>query len=240
MKMNPTPPRVERTPELMATFEGIFNAPNPRFHARAVMETGTYEGTGTTLMIAEVVRNSTVMRKLVKEHAFPFYTFEVDPERCKIAKQNLRRYRTLVSVKCGLSVDYKEALKFIKSDDLLKDCDKYPDIYYDSHEPIKFYTLEVTKLSLSSSGRFQDNLILKYIDDVKDKTPLFVLDSCGGIGWMEYELITRLMIGLPYYCWCHDINHVKHVRSFAHMNNTPDCEVIAFKEEEWVLGRFNF
>ena len=239
MILNPVPMRVEHTPELREAFEKVFKYFPARSRPRAVIETGTYAGLGTTGVMCDVIRNSPLAKKgLLSSKSF--ISIEADPERVKEAKKNLERHKIFLKIKTGLSVDHEEALQFIENDELLLNHEDYPGVYYDAEDPIPFYKEEISTVPSTPQGVPLDNLLLREIPNHLSKTPLFVLDSAGGIGWLEYQVVTKLMLGRPYWIWLHDIHHVKHIRSYCHILNAKDCRIVAEKEKEWVLARFNF
>jgi len=170
--------------------------------------------------------------------SFTFISIEVDSERAKVARKNLRKYRHFLEIRNGLSVDYEEALEFLAKDELLNNPDDYPGIYFDAENPLEFYRDEISKVPTGKYGKRLDNFLYKAIANNKRKVPLFVLDSAGGLGWMEYKVVTKLMYGFPYWVWLHDIKHVKHVRSYEHIKNCNYASIFAVKEGEWVLARF--
>lgn len=237
MKINPHPPNLGRDEMLIETLRNLFEDHKMR-RPQAVIECGTFLGTGTTALVIEALTSSKWNHTRGK---FPsVYTIEADKGNHKQAVKNLPRW-----VKCihGCSVDIAEAVEFILNDEVLLHHNEYPDIYYDSNDPVNFYVNEITGQlpEFGGDGDTGENFVLKRLINFNEKKlPLFVLDSAGGIGFFEYQKVLELMKKKRFYVWCHDINHLKHFRSYQHMQEAENCNIMTVKENEWVLSQFNF
>jgi hypothetical protein len=234
VKQNPGGVRAEWDEDLVLQLMILFRQEKdtrPNF----VVETGTYHGEGTTAQIIEAAT-----RAFKKTPYRPkFITIEADEVNYNIAKGNLadRKWVTIVH---GSSVPLQDAINFIKNDEMLINHEQYPDICMDAADPIPFYLAETEgKLAIfggKASG--EDNVFGRIKSDLDGKIPLFVLDSCGGIGWLEFQTIMKMMGDKRlYYVWLHDITHVKHFRSYQEMDQNPDKWQILFTSpDRWVLA----
>jgi hypothetical protein len=219
--------------KLIAELSKLFKLDKGK-HPDIVIETGTYHGEGTTAMVIQAIKS--VFKR--PDLALKFITIEADSVNFDIATQNLAQYKW-VQVIHGSSVNLEKAEKFIKSDEMLLNHENYPDVRIDASDPIPFYLSEVKgKLFMfggTESG--EDNIFSKLEGQLYGKIPLFVLDSCGGIGWLEFQEMLKLMYSRPFYVWLHDINHIKHYRSYAYIKSHPkEWQITAEKPDNWVLA----
>jgi len=190
-------------------------------------ESGTFNGLGSTTLISETIQNAGIEKPV-------FYTLERDPYFYRQACENLKRF-PFVKVFNGLSVDEKEAVKFLENDDYLTNHQQYPDIYIDNLEnPRQFYLNEISgnlsrKNNSGKSGGFlasvmslfggkktepeRQNLIATLLADMRNKKPLILLDSAGGIGYLEFSKVREVMGDNPYFIILDDTHHIKHWRS---------------------------
>jgi hypothetical protein len=223
---------------LEKTMVKLFNSPKS-LAPKVIIETGTYLGLGTTSALIRAVKASNRWKRENKN--IPIHTIEANENNYKKATENLSRYSSWVHIHHGLSLGLEECLTFIENDDVLLNHEKYPDIYYDSPDPVKFYSDEV-RGQLAFFGRGEqgpDEIIYGLVFDYKKKNPLFCLDSAGGVGFLEYQRVVSMMDESLFYMWLHDTDHLKHFRSLEHMKNCDDCTILASYGDEWVLAAFN-
>jgi hypothetical protein len=188
-------------------------------------ESGTFNGLGSTTLISESIQNAGIQNPV-------FYTLERDPYFYGQACENLNKF-PFVKVFNGLSVDEKAAVKFLQNDDFLINHQQHPDIYIDNLEnPRQFYLNEIagnlSRKNGSGKGRGilskilsafapgkpeQQNLIGTHLAEMKDKKPLILLDSAGGIGYLEFSMVREVMGENPYFIILDDTHHIKHWRS---------------------------
>ena len=152
-----------------------------------MVESGTYIGLGSTQMLAKVKP-----RRLI--------TIESDFNNYQQAVENLS-HLPFVEPYWGLSVDRETALEFIHQNDYSGD------FYVDSSDPIPFYTREV------SVKCYAENLLTTLLTPLADQNPLILLDSAGGIGFLEYSIVRSIMGDKPHTLILDDTHHVKHYRS---------------------------
>jgi hypothetical protein len=204
-------------------------------------ETGTNQGLGSTTMLANAILKSGTPVKA-------FYTVERDPFFHGKASKNLEKFPFVTPV-LGLSVSEKEALEFLQNDPYMKNHEAYPDIFIDDvKDPVGFYVREiqgnlsganagakkepqgfVEKLkAIFSSGAEEkdaDNLLESLVSKMADHKPLCLLDSAGGIGYLEFKNTMKVMNGRPFFLILDDTHHIKHWRSREDVLANPDFTV---------------
>lgn len=201
-----------------------------------VFESGTYLGTGSTRMIADAFADVGAPKK--------FITVEANYFNWVKAVKNLEKYPFVIPV-WGLTLNREEAIKFVVNDDMLKNADKYPDIYCDGgDDPHGFYTKEIKgefgnsrfwllnyiydrKVKKEAKKHYQgENMIKKYLTAMKNNNPLVLLDSSGGVGYLEFKTTLEAMDGKPFIIILDDVHHVKHHRSYLDIKKSPDFSVV--------------
>jgi hypothetical protein len=212
-----------------------------------ILETGTNVGLGSTRFIAEILRS---------QYSPPcqFVTIEANHHSWRQARENLKRF-PFVQALWGLSTSREEALRFVGSDPALKDHHKYPNIFIDDvRDPVAFYSSEIAGrlgggsrnpvekvLEIADRPRFYagEGLLAKWLEEFKSYAPLIVLDSAGGVGFLEFNTVLRVMTDHRYHLLLDDICHLKHFRSYEHVYQDPNFEVTAeSKEAGWLLARY--
>lgn len=198
---------------------------------QVVLETGTYLGQGTTQLLLEALA----------DHPLEvFYTIEVSPAYYAEAVLNLA-HAPVVHCLWGLTVGQSEAEAFIRNDDLLQNIAQYPDLYVDSDTPVDTYTREVRGAGGTDEALevIPDMWLERLAPRVRSRRPLIALDSAGGIGWMEFQEVLRLMEAARFGLFLDDINHVKHYRSFKAMQGDPRFRIIDHDYERgWAVALF--
>ena len=230
-------------PEFLNGVEKIFN----EIGVGAILESGTFLGLGSTTVLANQVIKS--------KSEFPnFFTLEIDIDFFLKARKNLKSF-PFVKVLYGISVDLNEAIKFMETDDCILNHQNYPDIFIDVEDnPKEFYINEIKgKLSgsrlntwgkikrwlkLGTAGEFKENLFSTIIPKIRDKKPLILLDSCGGIGYMEFLKVIELMKDKSFSIILDDVHHIKHFRSLQYLKDSKNgFKIIAEDlEKGWVIA----
>ncbi len=169
------------------------------------------------------------------------YTMEISRNRFEESSRNLAGFP---QVEClwGLSVRKEEAAAFIQNDPLLRERGPEPDLYIDFlPDPVGGYARELFgSLSNDADQSPPDGLLDALVPSFRDRRPLFCLDSAGGVGWLEYETVRRLMGDLPFLIWIDDVNHVKHYRSLLHLQKDPAASHVSFNwDEGWGVALVN-
>jgi hypothetical protein len=214
-----------------------------------VIETGTYLGLGSTTFLAESFA----------ENGFPetFITIEANWSSWRQARKNLARF-PFVTPQWGKSVSTEEALSFIRTDEMLLNQKDYDEVYIDNTEdPVAFYSNEIMgKLGTESGGligsvwarlgqkldlRFHyqgENLLRRYLSRFSSQKPLIVLDSAGGIGFLEFNIVQQIMTDKTYTILLDDVHHIKHYRSALSIRSDPSFRVIGSDQENgWMLAK---
>lgn len=155
-----------------------------------IIETGTYQGTGSTKIFAET--------------GLTVKTMECDIRNATIAISNLEKYPN-VYVYHALSLPKKDLINFIAS----QDYDIPENIMIDSDNPISFYINEV------NMPVDVENLLPDLINN--EVKQLIFLDSAGGVGFAEYQYVMSLpkRILKNKILMMDDIEHIKHYKSVA-------------------------
>lgn len=196
------------------------------------VECGTHRGLGSTRIMIEVAAACCIPR---------IYTMEISRNLYEESRRNLAIFP---QVEClwGLSVKKDEAAQFIKTDPLLLERGPEPDIFIDFlPDPVEGYLRELEGALGGDAGQAPpDGLLHALVPSLRDRRPLFCLDSAGGVGLLEYETVRRLMGDLPFIVWIDDVNHVKHYRSLLHLQNDPAATHVSLNwEEGWGVALVN-
>jgi len=153
-----------------------------------IVETGTFQGNGSTKIFAETGKY--------------VFTMECNAINHQIAKQNLQQYQNVAPFH-ALSLPRETLIRFLLNESFnLK-------TNYDSEYPKTFYMREI-----GESVLFENGLDLFCNNERKQ---LIFLDSAGGVGYAEFvqvmsydEAFLRNKILV-----LDDIQHIKHIRSVA-------------------------
>lgn len=210
------------------------------------IETGTFLGLGSTRFVCEAFRAVAPPRR--------FVTVEVNFSNWCHASANLRPY-AFVDCRWGRSVALNRALGFLRSDPMLLNHQAY-DIYIDNvSDPVAAYSRELAgeaaeleRHPLAADGRplpddaktllFDgDDLLARLLDAHADHAPLIVLDSAGGIGFLEFQIVLEKMAGRRFALLLDDTHHIKHYRSLQHIRGSRDFQVVA-EGASWVLATY--
>lgn len=215
-----------------------------------VLETGTYLGLGSTTFLANAILNSGKELPL-------FYTLEVDGNIHKKARKNLRKFQ-FVQPMWGISVNSEEAVNFTKNDDAIINHENYPDVFIDDiKDPVRFYLTEVEgKLSKNIYKKhffrklknffkfrevepFKENIFGELIPQIKHSDPLFLLDSAGSLGYLEYNKVQEMMDGQNHFLILDDIHHIKHFRSYRDIKANDKYTILAENlQHGWLIARY--
>ncbi len=208
-----------------------------------MIETGTYNGLGSTTFLATIFESS--------PHLKTFYTIEVDPYSFGEARKNLAKFS---KIQClyGASVGLQEALAFVRQDEAILNHEKYTNIFIDNTEnPVEFYSRELAGLLLSQKFNWrswflalrfpkrQENLLKKLITQHFENELFIVLDSAGGVGFLEFQTTMNLLKNKPFYLLLDDTHHLKHFRSLAHIQADLHFEILGLSTKNgWCLAKY--
>jgi hypothetical protein len=240
---------------------------------RIAVETGTFDGTGSTRMIAECLCRSS--------QPISYITLEISFYNWCFAYRNLRPF-LFVDCRWGCSVDREGAIEFIRKDEALNNHHKYPDIYIDDIEnPVGFYLNELNGMLGRSSraprtgttvkaplldrarrllksiaahriSNFHDSagtldlatqlwsgeaLLSQFLRMHHDNRPLVILDSAGGCGLYEFQIVMDVMRDAPFLLLLDDTHHLKHFRSLQHVKADPRFKLLNVSDYHgWALA----
>ena len=212
-----------------------------------ILETGTHVGLGSTSFIAEIFTTQSLAPK-------KFVTIEASYSNWRKAKHNLQGF-PFVEPLWGLSTSRQEALNFMKNDAAILNHYNYPDIFIDEVEdPITFYSAEIyghlgrrMTNPIEELRQFVDrrrfyageDLLAHWLRVFRSYTPLVVLDSAGGVGYLEFNTVQKIMLTQPYVLLLDDIHHLKHFRSYRDVHASDKFEVLGENHEAgWLLARY--
>jgi hypothetical protein len=212
-----------------------------------ILESGTHTGLGSTKFIAEIFGAQSPPPQL-------FVTIEANHHSWQQARENLKGFSFVTPV-WGLSTSRQEGLRFIQNDPALLNHLEYPDIFIDDvQDPINFYSREIagglgggTRNPLEKIRRLVDrpryysgeSLLMKWLDAFRSYNPLVVLDSAGGVGYLEFNTVQQYMSEHAYFLLLDDICHVKHFRSYEYVHNNSNFAVIGEnKDAGWLLAKY--
>jgi hypothetical protein len=137
------------------------------------------------------------------------------------ARDNLKAY-PFVKVHWGRSVAVIDAAPFLEIDLPLLHPENYPDIWCDHRDQENLrqhYLAEMGGPGKDDSPPDWEgeDLLARFLLEHRDSNPLVVLDSAGGIGWLEFNIMIETMGERRYHVLLDDVQHLKHFRSLAYM-----------------------
>ena len=215
-----------------------------RYGVAHVVETGTYEGLGSTRFVAESFPPDRPPKS--------FVTIEAGWRSWRRARRNLRQFPSVTAL-WGHTLELRSAIEFVEQDECILRHERYPDIFIDDVEdPVGFYTRELKsgiasaprglhkRLAFAIDRRLRyegEGLLAKSLLRVRGETPLVVLDSAGGTGWLEFTTVRETMDTCPYLLLLDDVHHLKHFRSLDHVRRDSSFEILGLDEQHgWMLA----
>lgn len=206
-----------------------------------IIETGTFIGKGSTRTISQAFPAARPPKN--------YFTIEANLAFHILACFNLRHWN-FVKPLWGATVAKEKALRFIQNDESLRHHERYPAVFIDDlQDPVGFYTAEIEgKLGghplVNLTAWFGDtflnrpeDLLYQLLLKWQDSAPLVVLDSAGGIGWLEYQTVRDTLGNKPYWLILDDIHHLKHFRSLADVQSRSDFQIIQYSlEHGWLVA----
>lgn len=194
-----------------------------REEVQVVIETGTHQGTGSTRILAECLPQAQIQ------------TIEASEENYQIAVKNLSKFPN-VRCRLGTSVWAHEAEEFMAGDPALQNHQSIEGVYIDKVDVdgaalAAWYLAEVR--GAGAVQNYLPYLIAKFAENKK----LIVLDSAGGIGWLEFQVVVREMINQEFYLLLDDTHHLKHYRSVEYAAKNPEEFEVVGQGDGWWLGR---
>ena len=202
------------------------------------IETGTFLGEGSTRFVSECFLKVAPPKR--------FVTVEVRFSNWCRAKANLRPY-LFVDCRWGCTVELAAALQFLKTDDVLINHRNYHGICIDdTGDPVGWYSRELfgqlaasAEVNIGEETRAHlwdgENLLTRLLQTHCDHRPLVILDSAGGVGWIEFQILMRQMTGRPFFLLLDETHHLKHFRSLDYIRQSANSRLIA-KGGSWALA----
>ena len=164
-----------------------------------VIETGTFNGLGSTMIFAKIgIKTQTIESCLSSFFA---------------AKDNLKNYSNVI-LHHGSSLKIQEMLDFIDQDDFYSSSEiKIQNISIDggSVDAKSFYKDEVTGFGYSAPPK--EDILFNLINNSKKQ--LVFLDSAGGVGFLEFKKFMSIdeSFRKNKILVLDDVAHIKHYRS---------------------------
>ncbi|HVT56043.1 MAG TPA: hypothetical protein VHD34_08345, partial [Xanthobacteraceae bacterium] len=173
---------------------------------------------------------------------------EVNWEFWQQAKRNLKRYG-FVDCRWGASINREAALNFIRNDPMIKNHQAHEAIFIDDiDDPVTFYSNEILGSMNGQNNPVGGNSSFDLFwdgDDLLKRTlylhrlhsPLIVLDSAGGVGYLEFQNTLQVMDGQKYALLLDDTHHLKHCRSLTTLKENKHFEILGLSDRHgWVLA----
>jgi hypothetical protein len=201
-----------------------------RVRPRRIIETGTYLGTGTTMVIARALRD------LALSEESTFYSIEVNPKHAERAATTLKKAGYRVEILNGLSLPRgllptpeqieRMYVNSVVADGLVVD--------HEESDRAKLYHRE------TDFPELPDDLLGKVLAEFEYRPDFVLLDSGGHVGHVEFRYVIDKLRG-PCVIALDDIHHVKHFQSFRDMRADDRFDLIAASEEKFgfCVARFN-
>lgn len=201
----------------------------------AIIETGTYKGTGSTRAILDALAEVPSCRPAA------FHTIEISSSLIAEARRNLADHPWIDFVH-GLTVRRQDAVDFINNDPLIHELDPALDIFVDFlPNPAAGYLAELEGAvggGAQAETTAPEDVLRPLLARHRRSQPLICLDSAGGLGWLEFQLVLKEMGTQPFLLFLDDINHVKHYRSGRRVMAAMDFSLIDCDPEEgWMVAR---
>jgi hypothetical protein len=78
-------------------------------------------------------------------------------------------------------------------------------------------------------------VLAKLLQVHADHAPLIILDTAGGVGFLEFQIVWERMAEKRFALLLDDTHHVKHYRSLQHLRRSADFDIVALGTS-WVLA----
>jgi hypothetical protein len=164
-----------------------------------IIETGTYHGTGTT---------RAVLQGVDKSKPFDFISIECNPVHVEIARKNTGKMEGFTILE-GLSVPKRLLPKKLN----LKG---YPDDTIVDHREKDRERLYKEEVNFNCP----DELLRTALEMQGGLTELFILDSAGHMGTVEFDYLMGI-VRAPFMLALDDTLHIKHRKTVEKIKNDP-------------------
>lgn len=197
------------------------------YRPKKILEIGTYLGQGTTAVIAEAMKQNGIDGT--------FFTIEVNPRYHAQAKAYLESKGYPVQALCGLSIP-RRLLPSREQIQQTTTAMQDETLFVDHPEPVRAqrYYQE------TDFPAVPDDLLGKCLADFDGRPDLVLLDSASHLGWIEFQYLLERLKG-PCILALDDIDHIKHHRSFQHMQKDSRFEILISSNEKFgfCIARFD-
>ncbi len=183
-----------------------------KYAIEEIIETGIGTGKGSTLIFAKT--------------NLPVCSIECNAKHIAVAKKHLKDYPN-VSILHGYSLEHNEMVKFIFKDSIYG---KKLRLKREGGSRAPLYYLQ----EISCSAPAED-LLIKLINN--DKKQLILLDSSGGIGYLEFKKFMSMSYLKKKVLMLDDIQHVKHYRSVQELKK-KGIKFHYSSSKRWIWAKF--
>lgn len=211
-----------------------------QFNINCIFESGTYEGLGSSQFLAKLLSKQVDPRMV---------TVEANYHSWKKAKSNLEKYGFIKPL-WGNTLFIDRCVQFIESDQAIFKHELYPDIYIDDLDnPSQFYLSEIkgqlgsppgeeAEMKADRENYYQgEGIIDRELSSMKKNCPLVLLDSAGGIGYLEFQTVMDTLKGETFFLLLDDTHHLKHFRSLKDIQANSSFELLGHcKDLGWALA----
>lgn len=194
-----------------------------RERPKRILETGTYDGHGSTRVIA----------KALHEHGIPcdFRSIEVNRRYARIAGRRLKDLPVSVLHGCSLPASRLPDAESLSAS--LCELQHWDHLFVD-HDPrwrVQTYLNEFAE----PCG---DDLMGAVMADWQGQIDIALLDSSGALGFAEFTYLLSLAQS-PFWLVLDDTRHVKHARSAKVIADDPAWRVEAIGDDRsgWLIAR---
>lgn len=218
--------KIETHSEFSRVIAELFKKVRPR----KIIETGTYHGTGTTKIIASLLRDLGI-------DYGKFFSIECNREHYDTARRNLAKegLQRFVRLRHGLSLP----TELLPSCELIRE--KYVNrvsetgIFVDHEEGLRTARYHAE----TDFNSIDDDCLGECLATFSNRPDFVLLDSGGHVGNVEFNYLVDRLAG-PCYIALDDIGHVKHCRSYRQICRDPRFEVLTTSSEKFgfCLTRF--
>ncbi len=226
-----------------------------------IIETGTFNGLGSTTFVSNAFEKCNTLKT--------FYTLEVNPKSYAEALENLKDFPKVkcingasLNLKEALKfVEEDEAINHHENyPDIFIDTLDNPVAFYAKElrgllgenepeqltepQPKRPFSLKrflglKPKITTPKINPIPEDLLKDLITKHKSNNLLIVLDSAGGVGYMEFQKVMSLLKNTSFYLMLDDTHHLKHFRSLRDIQANPNFNILGVsKQHGWCVAKY--
>jgi hypothetical protein len=193
-----------------------------------IIETGTFEGTGTTAIIGSGLKNAGITQA-------EFFSIEVNPKRFDKATENVKKSGINVQLKLGLSIPRQLLLSPVQIHQqyVQRVVDGIYVEWSEKDRPLAYH-------HETNFPDLPDDLLGSLLTHFQNRPDFLLLDSAGHLGYIEFQYVKNRMNG-PCVLVLDDTRHVKHFQSVADMKSDRRFRILTESEEKFgfCIAEFN-